>query len=177
MAGLNSLSMTSGCTKPKKRKKASSNQTTTIQEMTCRHKQKLHTRCVAFGESNLQSLTRTTWAEVNKIKASMCHSVPVLQCVCMIENVSLCTLLTEYWQKYFGVGRSVFERQQHCGSCVFILHCLIELLLCFILFWFVYYSYHTLPVQGFWSWHGKHFTYDCKYSFVPDFLLRKRKQV
>ena len=74
----------------------------------------------------------------------MCHSMPVLECVCMIKNVSSHSLLTrwmteivlwhffvlvhwwcihtkgrqksenmdtgclEYWQKHFGVGRSVY---------------------------------------------------------------------
>ena len=76
-------------------KKTSSGQTT-VQEMMCRHQQKLHTRCIVFGESVLQSLTWTTWADVNKIKASKCHSVPVLQCICMIENVNSRTLLTRW---------------------------------------------------------------------------------
>ena len=75
-------------------KETSSNHTTTVQERMCRHQQKLHTGCIAFGESVLQSLTRMTWADVNKIKPSKCCSVPVLQCVCMIENVSSRTLLT-----------------------------------------------------------------------------------
>ena len=60
-------------------KKTSSDQSTAVQEMACPHQQKLHTWCVAFGESVLQSLTRTTWADVNKIKVSECHSLPVLQ--------------------------------------------------------------------------------------------------
>ena len=77
-------------------KKISSDQTTTVQEMRCQHQQKLHTRCIVFGKSVLQSLTTTTWAYVNKIKSSECHSLPVLQCVRMIENVSLHTLLTRW---------------------------------------------------------------------------------
>ena len=39
-------------------KKTSSDQSTAVQEMACPHQQKLHTWCVAFGESVLQSLTR-----------------------------------------------------------------------------------------------------------------------
>ena len=49
-------------------KKTSSYQTTAVQEITCWHQQKLHTRCIAFGESVVQILTRTTWTDVNKIK-------------------------------------------------------------------------------------------------------------
>ena len=41
-------------------KKTSCDQRTTIREIMCGHQQKLHTGCVALGESVLQSLTRTT---------------------------------------------------------------------------------------------------------------------
>ena len=75
-------------------KKTSSDQTT-IQEM-WRHQQKLHTQCVAFGESVLRSLTKAPWADVNKMMASECYSVPVLPCVCIIGNVSTHTLLTRW---------------------------------------------------------------------------------
>ena len=77
-------------------KETSYDQTTMVEERMCWHQQKLHTRCIAVGESVLQSLTGTTLADVNKIKGSKCHSVPVLQCVCMIENVSSHILLTRW---------------------------------------------------------------------------------
>ena len=77
-------------------KETSYNQTTTIQEKTCQHQQKLHAQCIAFRKSIVQSLTRTTWADVNKIKASKCHSLQVLQCICMIKNVSSHTLLIRW---------------------------------------------------------------------------------
>ena len=84
-------------------KETSSDQTSAVQEMTCRYQQKQHTWCIAF-EENLYGLlsrttfvladrtfadvnkikvsecplSRTTLADVNKIEASECHSVPVL---------------------------------------------------------------------------------------------------
>ena len=84
-------------------KETSSDQTSAIQEMTCRHQRKQHTQCIAFEEMlyGLLSrttfaladgtladvnktkaseclLSRTTFADVNKIEASECYSVPVL---------------------------------------------------------------------------------------------------
>ena len=85
-------------------KETSSDQTSAVQEMTCRHQRKQHTPCIAFEEIlyNLLSRTtlalvadgtladvnkikasecllcRTTLADVNKIEASECQSVPVL---------------------------------------------------------------------------------------------------
>ena len=89
-------------------KETSSDQTTTVPERTCQHKQKLRTQCIAFGESVLQSLTRTTWADVNKIKAAECHSVPFLQCVCIIENVSSRTLFTRWMTKKVSFDTFLF---------------------------------------------------------------------
>ena len=66
-------------------KETSSDQTSAVQEMTCRHQRKQHTRCIAFEEILYGLLPRTTvaladgtLADVKKIKASECHSVPVL---------------------------------------------------------------------------------------------------
>ena len=84
-------------------KETSSNQTSAVQEMTCRHQRKQHTRCIAFEEIVYSLLSRTTFAladgtladvnkikasecllsrttlaDVNKIEVSKCHSVPVL---------------------------------------------------------------------------------------------------
>ena len=86
-------------------KETSSDQTSAIQEITCRHQRKQHTRCIAFEEilygllsrttfaladgtladvNKIKAsdseclLSRTTLADVNKIEASECHSVPVL---------------------------------------------------------------------------------------------------
>ena len=36
-----------------------------------------------------------TLANVNKIKASECHTVRVLYCICIMENVSSHTVLTK----------------------------------------------------------------------------------
>ena len=95
MVDLNSLPVTSCCTKPQKRKNARNQENKVWPDNnSSRNQQKLHTWCVAFVENVLQSLTWRTWADVNKIKASERHSVPVLQYVCMIENVSSHTLLT-----------------------------------------------------------------------------------
>ena len=98
-----------------KNKETSSDQTTSVQGMTCRHQQKLLTWCVAFRESVLQSLTRATWADVNKINASECDSVPVLQCVCMIENVSSCALLTRWMTEKVSIDTFLFWLI--CGAC------------------------------------------------------------
>ena len=84
-------------------KETSSEQTSTVQEMTCRHQRKQHTWCIALKEilygllsratfaladgtladvNKIKAseclLSRTTLADVNKIGASECHSVPVL---------------------------------------------------------------------------------------------------
>ena len=84
-------------------KETSSDQTLTVQEMTCRHQRKQHTRCIAFEENLYGVLSGTTFAladgtladvniikasecllfsttlvDVNKIEAFECHSVPVL---------------------------------------------------------------------------------------------------
>ena len=76
-------------------KETSSDQTSTVQEMTCRHQRKQHTRlllrkfCRVFYPERLLAdinkikaseclLSRTTLADINKIEASECHSVPVL---------------------------------------------------------------------------------------------------
>ena len=81
----------------------SSDQTSAVQKMTCRHQRKQHTRCIAFEEILYGLLSRTTFAladgtladinkikvsecllskmklaDVNKIEATECHSVPVL---------------------------------------------------------------------------------------------------
>ena len=84
-------------------KETSSDQTSAVQEMTCWHQRKQHTRCIAFEDilygllsrttlvladgtladvNKIKAydcpLSRTTLADVNKIEASECHSVPVL---------------------------------------------------------------------------------------------------
>ena len=88
-------------------KETSSDQTSAVQEMACRHQRKQHTRCIAFEEilygllsrttfhsfalasrwdladvNKIKAseclLSRTTLTDVNKIEASDCHSVPVL---------------------------------------------------------------------------------------------------
>ena len=84
-------------------KETNCDQTSAVQEMTCCHQRKQHTRCIAFeeilygllsrttfalGDGTLADinkieaseclLSRTTLADVNKIEASECHSVPVL---------------------------------------------------------------------------------------------------
>ena len=43
-------------------KETSSDQTSAIQEMTCRHQEKQHTRCIAFEEILYGLLSRTTFA-------------------------------------------------------------------------------------------------------------------
>ena len=82
-------------------KETSSDQTSTVQEMTCWHQRKQHTQCIAFEEilygllsrmtftladgtladvNKIMAclLSRTTLADINKIETSECHSVPVL---------------------------------------------------------------------------------------------------
>ena len=66
-------------------KETSSDQTSTVQEMTCWHQRKQHTRCIAFEEILYSLLSRKTFAladrtlaDVNKIQAYECHCVPVL---------------------------------------------------------------------------------------------------
>ena len=131
MAGLNSkLSVISGCTKPMKRRKNARNQGNKLRPDSNRSRKdalvsaKEHTWCIAFGVLwGLRS--RTTLADVYKIKLSECHSVPALQCTCEFTHGSSFDWLvhpqkksgkkfettdigcSEYWQKYFGVGRSV----------------------------------------------------------------------
>ena len=100
MVGLNmKLSVISGCIKEEECKKPRKQALIRQQPFKKGHVS-ISKSCThgafAFGENVLQSLTRTTLADVNKIKASKCHSVPVLQCVCMIENVSSRTLLTRW---------------------------------------------------------------------------------
>ena len=84
-------------------KETRSDQTSAVQEMTCWHQRKQHTRCIAFEEilygllsrmtfaladgtladvNKIKAseclLCRTTLADINKIEASECQSVPVL---------------------------------------------------------------------------------------------------
>ena len=66
-------------------KETSFDQTSAVQEMTCRHQRKQHTQCIAFEKFLYSLLSRTTFAladgtlaDVNKIEVSECHSVPVL---------------------------------------------------------------------------------------------------
>ena len=123
-------------------KETSSDQTTTIQERMRRHQRKQRTWCIAFGESVLWSLIQNNFSKCKHNKASEFHNVPVLFCVCIIENVTVLTRqmieklsfdtflidwwcirqkkkkrsgqksentdtgCLEYWQKYFGAGRS-----------------------------------------------------------------------
>ena len=64
-------------------------------------KKAAHTvRCCFWRKCSAVFDQNDFWADVNKIKASECHGVPVLQWVCMnntmIENVSSLTLLTKW---------------------------------------------------------------------------------
>ena len=43
-------------------KETSSNQTSTVQKMTCQHQQKQHTRCIAFEEILLRSFIQTDFS-------------------------------------------------------------------------------------------------------------------
>ena len=73
----------------------SSDQTTTIQERTVGiSKSSLH------GALLLEKMfwglqSRMTFVDVNKVKACECYGVPVLWCVCLIENVSSRSVLTK----------------------------------------------------------------------------------
>ena len=69
-------------------KKTNSNQTKNVQERKRQHQRKQHTLCIVFLEKVFCGLrSRTTFADVNKIKSSKCS-------VCIIENVCSHSVLT-----------------------------------------------------------------------------------
>ena len=58
-------------------KETNSDQTSTVQERTCRHQGKQHTPCIVFGESVLRSSIENDFrrfTDVNKIKSSECRT-------------------------------------------------------------------------------------------------------
>ena len=61
-------------------KETSSDQTTTVQEKTCRHQRKQHTRCIASGGSVLRSLIQNDFSRCKQnkgVRASQCASFVV----------------------------------------------------------------------------------------------------